>query len=479
MNLKENKKILVLLIFLIILFMALIIYLSYFTIFEAQDIVDHPANRRESLKISEIKRGNIYDSEGEFLAYTEGEEYKYKRIYTHPVIYSHVIGYSSKIRGNTGIEASYNKYILGKSQPEIMKNIRAFFESDYDSKFGNDIYLTTNTAIQGKVRELISETGEKGAAVVMNPKTGEVLSLVSYPDFNTETIERDYAAIVEKNEGAFYNSAMQGGFTPGSIQKVISTAAIIESGVDQNYEDLGEESAGGYPIRNAGGRKYGQIDLQDAFIFSVNTYFASKAMEIGNEKMGEVAEKFLYNKSIDFDLNTQNVKFNKSTYNYEDWDKQALAAAAIGQSDISVTPLHMCMVASTIANEGKMMKPYLVSKVTESNGTEIFTNAPEELIQSVTPETANEIKNMMIEAVRIGSGKSAALRSVQVAGKTGTAERSQEKTINNAWFIGFAPAEDPQIAVAVVIENVEFLGGEIAAPIARDIISFSLQELSK
>ncbi|MDO5040981.1 MAG: penicillin-binding protein 2 [Peptoniphilus sp.] len=479
MKLKENKKILVLLIFLILLFMSLIVYLSYFTIFEAQNIVDHPANRRENLKIAGIKRGSIYDSRGEVLAHTEGERYKYKRVYTYPVIYSHVVGYSSKIRGNTGIEASYNKYILGESQPELLKNIKAFFDSDYESYTGDDIYLTTNTAIQQKVRDLLSETGEKGAAVVMNPKTGEVLSLVSYPDFNAGTIERDYAAIVEKNEGAFYNSAMQGGFTPGSIQKVVSSAAIIESGINRNYEDTGEESAGGYPIRNSGGKKYGEIDLKDAVTFSVNTYFASKAIEVGSEKMGEVAERFLYNKAIDFDLNTQNVKFNKSSYNYKNWDKQALAASAIGQSDISVTPLHMCMVASAIANEGKMMKPYLVSKVIDSEGKEVLTKEPEELIQSVSPEVAEEIKSMMIEAVRVGSGKSAALRSVQVAGKTGTAERSQEKTINNAWFIGFAPAEDPQVAVAVVIQNVQFLGGEIAAPIARDIISFSLQELSK
>lgn len=479
MNIKENRKILILLVFLIALFISLIIYLSYFTIFKAPNIVEHPANKREALKIAQIKRGNIYDNKGEILAYSDGEKYKYQRHYNYPYSYAHVVGYSNKVRGNSGIESSYNKYLLGKNEPDIVRSFKAFFKSDYDKDTGDSIYLTTNTAIQERSRQLLEEVGEKAAIVVMNPKTGEVLSLVSYPDFNLETIERDYAAIVEKNEGSFYNSAMQGGFTPGSIQKIVSAASIIENGIDQSYEDTGEEDAGGYPIKNAGGKTYGKIDLNDAITFSVNTYFANKAVVLGQEKMGETAEKFLFNKDIDFDLNTTNVKFSKSKFNYQSWDKQALAAASIGQADVTVTPLHMAMIASTIANDGKMMKPYIVSKVVGQDGEEVMTRQPEMLVQSVSKETANQIKDMMINSVNRGTSKAARLRSFQIAGKTGTAERSKEKTINNAWFVGFAPADDPQIAVAVIVENVEYLGGEIAAPIAKDIIRFSLNELNK
>jgi peptidoglycan glycosyltransferase len=479
MNFKENRKILILLIFLIVLFMSLIIYLSYFTIFQAPNIVDHPANKREALKIAGIKRGGIYDRRGEILAYSDGEKYKYQRHYTHPTSYAHVVGYSSKVRGNSGIESSYNKYLLGKTDPDIVRSFKAFFNSDFDKDTGDNVYLTTDTAIQERSREILDQLGEKAAIVVMNPKTGEILSLVSYPDFNLETIERDYAAIVEKNEGSFYNSAMQGGFTPGSIQKIISAASIIENGIDQDYKDTGEEEAGGHPIRNAGGKSYGNIDLNDAITFSVNTYFANKAIVLGKEKMGETAENFLFNKEINFDLNTGNVKFSKSRFNYEQWDNQALAAASIGQADVTVTPLHMAMIASTIANDGKMMRPYLVSKVVAQDGSEVMTRQPEELIQSVSPETANQIKDMMVNSVNRGTSKSARLRSFQIAGKTGTAERSKEKTINNAWFVGFAPADDPQVAVAVIVENVEYLGGEIAAPVAKDIIRFSLNELNK
>ncbi|WP_138159193.1 peptidoglycan D,D-transpeptidase FtsI family protein [Peptoniphilus catoniae] len=479
MNIKENRKILILLVFLIALFMSLIIYLSYFTVFKSAEVINHPANRREALKRAKIKRGNIYDRKGELIAYSEGEEYKYTRHYNYPESYSHLVGYSSKVIGNSGIEASYNKYLLGATQSDVLKSIRAFLDKNYDKDAGDSLYLTTNTSIQEKARELLSETGEKGAIVVMNPKTGEVLSMVSYPDFNLETIERDYAAIVERNEGSFYNSAMQGGFAPGSIQKIVSAAAIIESGVNRSYKDTGEETAGGYPIKNAGGKEYGNIDLKDAFTYSVNTYFANKSIAIGKEQMGKTAEDFYYNKSIDFDLNTSNSKLNKSTYNYESWDNQALASASIGQADVSVTPLHMCMVVSAIANNGKMMQPYLVSKVVSSDGSDILTKEPTELVQSVSPEVASEIKDMMIDSVNRGTGKSARLRSVQVAGKTGTAERSTEKVINNAWFVGFAPADDPQIAVAVVIENVQYLGGEIAAPMAKEIMQFSLEELSR
>ena len=474
MNIKENRRMLVVLVGLIIMFLGLIFYLSYFTIFEAKEIVKHPANRRDAIKVAALKRGTIVDRNGEVLAQTEGEKYKYTRVYPHPRAYAHIVGYSSKTKGSSGLEASYSKQLLGIEGSGTLKSIRAFFNNKVDSDVGNDLTLTTSTKIQQYIRDKLAESGEKGAAVVMNPKTGEILGMVSYPDFNIQNIDSDYSAIVERNNGAFFNNAIQGGYAPGSIFKIISTAAIIESGIDQKYKDTGEEEILGRAIKNAGGKEYGDLNLNKAFTHSVNTYFANKVAEVGKDKFVEVAERFMMNKKVDFDLNTKTTYLAKSSFNSSNWDQHALASAGIGQADILTTPLEMCMVASAIANEGKMMAPYLVSNIKSPEGSNIFTREPQVLSEAVSPEVAKQIGDMMVNVVRSGSGKTAKIRRAQVAGKTGTAQISKDADKYNAWFVGYAPAKDPEVAVAVIIQNVEKFGGEIAAPIAGDIINYSL-----
>lgn len=477
MDIKENRKILALLVALILLFMSLIAYLSYFTVFQAEEIIDNPANRRGMIQIAKIKRGTIYDRNGEILASSEGEQGKYTRNYPFNNLYSHIVGYSNKVVGNTALESSFNKELLGMNNPIDFSTIKSLVNKSYKKDLGNDLHLTLNTNIQEKARDLLDDLGEKGSIVVMNPKTGEILSMVSYPDFNPNTVEKDYSKIVDEDNGAFYNKSIQGGYAPGSTFKIITASSIIENGINQKYKDTGEESFGEHSIRNAGGEVYGNIDLEDAFTNSVNTYFANKAMELGNIKLGTSAESFMFNKKIDFDLDTSTSKFSVSKFPYKDYGREALAASGIGQATINATPLQMALVTSTIANEGKMMQPYIVQQVVRNDGHVIKDRKAEVLAEPIKPETANEIKDMMINVVKRGSGKSARLRSTLVAGKTGTAQRSAEKDIYDAWFVGFAPADDPQVAVAIVVQNVNRLGGQVAAPIARDIISYSLREL--
>lgn len=474
MNLKENRKILVLLIFLILLFMSLIFYLSYFTIFVAGDLKDHPANRRDSIEESGIKRGDILDRDGNVLAYSDGEQYKYERHYTYPVIYSHVVGYSNKVTGKAGIESKYNKYLLGEEGSKTLKSLKSFFDKGISPNTGDNVVLTTHTGLQQKSRDLLHDTGESGAIVAMNPKTGEILSMVSYPDFNSQTVDKDQAAIVEQNQGAFYNRATQSLFPPGSTFKIVTAAALLESDVDQNYKDTGEEASGGHPIRNAGQKVYGNVNLNSAFTYSVNTYFANKAMAMGKDHFGSVAEKFMFNKKFDFDLNTKVSKFD-----YSKWDDQALASAGIGQGDVLATPLQMCMVTSAIANDGNIMQPYIVSQVLSPDGSVVLNVEPEVLSNATSEENAKLIKDMMVNVVNKGSGKPARLRSVQVAGKTGTAQKTTGGSTNDAWFVGFAPADDPEICVAVVIQNVEDYGGKVAAPIAAKVIDYALRNMKE
>ena len=474
MNIKENRKILILLVFLIVLFMSLILYLSYFTIFEAADLKDHPANRRDAMEQAAIKRGSILDRNGEVLAYSEGEKYKYKRIYNYPIIYSHVVGYSSKILGRSGIEAKYNKYLLGEVGSPTLKAIKSFFNKKLDPDTGDNVILTTDTPLQERARDLLYKSGESGAIIVMSPKTGQIYSMVSYPDINSQTIEKDAAAIVEQNNGAFYNRATQSRFPPGSTFKIVTATALLESDINQNYKDTGTEDLGGHPIKNAGENVYGNINLNTAFTYSVNTYFANKAIEMGKDHLGEVAEKYMFNRKFDFDLN-----MNPSICNYKKWDKQALASAGIGQADVLATPLEMCMVASTVANGGKMMKPYLVSSVVSPDGSKVLTREPEVLSEVMNEEQANKIRDMMVNVVNKGSGREARLRKVQVAGKTGTAQKSVKDGTNDAWFVGFAPAKDPQVCVVVLLQNVKDYGGKVAAPIAADVIDYALKNMKE
>lgn len=477
MDIKENKRLLIVLIGLIVMFLGLIFYLSYFTVFEAKKIVDNPANRRGALQVAGIKRGTIQDRNGVILAQTEGEKYKYYRNYPYPRAYSHIVGYSSITKGRSGLEASYNSQLLGIDTPKTLKNLKAFFNKDYDKDVGNNLVLTTNTNIQQYIRDKLAETGEKGAIVVMNPKTGEILGMASYPDFNIQNIDADYSAIVEQNNGAFFNNAIQGGYAPGSTFKIITAAAILESGIDQSYTDTGEEEILGRAIKNAGGKKYGELNLDEAFTFSVNTYFANKVVKVGKDKFTEVANRFMMNKKVDFDLNTNSTYLATSSFDSESWDQQALASAGIGQADVLTTPLEMCMVASAIANEGKLMAPYLVSRITSQNGEEVYSREPEVLSEAVSPEIAKKISEMMLHVVQNGSGKEAKIRRELVAGKTGTAQKSADSDNYNAWFVGFAPYDDPQVAIAVVIQDVDQLGGEVAAPIAGEILNYSLGEM--
>lgn len=472
MKFKENRKILILLVFLILLFMSLIFYLSYFTIFLSADIKEHPANRRDALEEASIKRGSILDRDGDVLAYSDGEEYKYERHYAYPVIYSHVVGYSNKVTGKAGIESKYNKYLLGENGSQTLKSLKSFFNKKLDPKAGDNVVLTTNTGLQQKSRDILDKSGESGAIVAMNPKTGEILSLVSYPDFNSQTVDKDQAAIIEQNNAAFYNRATQSLFPPGSTFKIVTAAGILENDINQNYKDTGEESSGGHAIRNSGQKVYGNVDLNEAFTFSVNTYFANKAMSLGKDKFGEIAEKFMFNKKFDFDLS-----MNTSKFKYQNWDKQAVASAGIGQGDVLATPLQMCMVASTVANGGKMMKPYIVNSVVANDGSTILKHEPEVLSEVMDEKNADLIKDMMINVVNRGSGKSARIRRAQVAGKTGTAQKSSQTPTNDAWFVGFAPADDPKICVAVVIQNVEDFGGKVAAPMAAEVIDYALKNM--
>ncbi len=468
---KERSRILILLSGLIVLSLSLIVYLSYFIIFEAEAVKKHPANRRASIVESEIQRGSIYDCNGEVLAYSEGEPGNYTRINNFPNLYSHIIGYSHPSLGKSGLESSYNDYLLNRNGNQTLKQMSNFLRDD--KKMGNNLVLTIDTRVQSKARDLLSNAAEKGSIVLMNPKTGEIYAMVSLPDYNVMTISEDWDSINQSKDGVLLNRSISGAYPPGSTFKIITAAALLENkDIKQSYLDEGVQVINGREFSNAGGKEYGSVNLKAAFSYSLNTYFVSKGVELGQQKLGSEADKFMFNQKIPFDLKVKNSIFDYS----KRMDNTKLAASSIGQGDVLATPLNMAMVASAVANEGKMQKPILVSRVEDPKGATIWENKKEVLKESLTPEIAEELKDLMIAVVREGNGGNASLRNYQVAGKTGTAENASGK--NHAWFVGFAPANDPELAVAVIIEESGSTGGKAAAPVARDLILYAKNNLN-
>lgn len=469
MNKSELKRIVILMAGLIALFLGAIIYLSYFYIFEADTVRNHPSNRRGYIEEAQIKRGDIYDRNGELLATSKGEPGHYHREYSYPILYSHIIGYSHPSLGKSGLEASRNDDLLNRNSNRAIVLISNWLSNKKQD--GNSLILTIDTQVQSKARELLEENAERGSIVVMNPKTGEIYALVSLPDFNAMSVAEDWNSLQENKAGALLNRSINGRYPPGSTFKVITAASILEGNMDLNYEDKGIQTIDGRDFKNAEGAVYGNVDLKDAMTHSVNTYFVSKGAALGKDKLGSTADQFYFNKKIPFDL-----PVSPSVFDYKNnIPKTTLAASAIGQGDVLVTPLHMAMVASAVANDGKMMEPILVREVEDPKGKSIRKHDAKVLQESIGEETAKTLNEYMISVVENGTGKRAAMRRTKVAGKTGSAENASGE--NHAWFIGYAPANDPQVAVSVIVEQAGRSGGSIAAPMARDIMAYALNNI--
>lgn len=453
-----NKRLVFVMIFFVILFMFLTLYLVYFQLFKAKAIADDSHNRRLWLNEDLVKRGSIYDRNGNVLAYSQKDESgKQVRIYNYPESSAPVTGYSSTTYGKTGIEKSYNKELLAISG----ENFSQFRKMVVKNDTGNDLHLSIDQNIQNIIFNYLK--GYKGSCVVMNPSTGQVLAMVSTPSFNPNTLDNDWNNLIQTTDGRLVNRATQGLYRPGSAFKIVTAASILDNKIDTGYNDEGSEIVQGYEIKNYGDQVFGSLDLRGAFINSANTYFANKAINLGKDELAKTSESFAFNKDYKFDLDK-----NKSVIPFKDLNEADLAMTGFGYGKTQVTPLHMTMVTSAIANNGLMMKPRIVDKITNKEGDTVF-EAEEELLSKATSEkTANTIRDLMVEVVNSGTGRAAYLDWVQLAGKTGTADKADGNI--DAWFVGFAPAYEPKIAFAIVIEDSQGTGGEVAAPIAGNII---------
>lgn len=455
---KKDRRIIHLCVLMGLLFLSICVYLTLFVLMPPKEVQNSPYDTRQWELEQRQERGRFLDRDGEVLADNAEDG---TRVYPKGALYTHVLGYSSRTYGRTLLEAGYNNQLLNLQSGNLTDVITMLSTE----RRGADITLTIDHDLQAYAASRLGN--QHGAVVALDPATGEVLALYSNPTFdpNLSALNKNFSTLVEDEENApFLARAVSGRYAPGSTFKVLVAAAALEAGLeDFTFSDTEEEvSFDGTMIRNFGGKTYGELDLKTAFVKSSNTAFASLGEQLGYEDLLKTAEAFGFNESPKFDLPVADSTAPRSVKG-----AGKLAQTAIGQGELLATPLQMATVAATVANDGKRMQPYLVSEVTYPNGFRVKSSAKSQG-RAVSESVAQTLQEWMKAVVTEGTG-TAARASVGIAGKTGTAQ-NERADADHAWFIGFAPAEEPNIAVCVLLEYAGRTGGDAAAPIARDIL---------
>ncbi|WP_049691081.1 peptidoglycan D,D-transpeptidase FtsI family protein [Anaerococcus jeddahensis] len=454
-----NKRLIYVMMLFIVMFLLIVLYLVYFQLFRAQTLAENNHNKRNWANENEIKRGNIYDRNGKVLVYNDKDENGNRiRVYNNGIINSAFTGYNSVKYGKSGLEKTYNNELLNISDQPTSK-IRDMVEK---TGVGNNLNLTIDQTIQEIAYNSLGD--HIGSIVVMDPRNGEVLAMVSKPSYDPNTLDQDWNTLIQNNDAPLLNRSSQGAYRPASTMKIVSSDVILRSGINTNFNDTGTVKIQNYEIKNYGDYSYGNVNLRTALINSLNTYFAAKVNEIGKKPYKEVAEKYMFNKNYKFDLEKLNAKIPFDELNQVD-----MAMTGFGYGKTRVTPLHMAMIASTIANDGKMMQPKLVKNVVNKDGKVVKESKSEVLSDVTSSDIANTIRDYMVDVVNYGTANKAYLQSIQIAGKSGTVDKKGGGV--DVWFVGFAPAYDPKLAFAIVIEDSDEVAGEITVPIGGEMIN--------
>lgn len=453
--------------FFALLFLSMSIYLCIYVKQNEQSLLNNSYNARQALLASENTRGTIFDRNGEVLASTKTVNGTEERNYPYDNLFSHVVGYCQK--GKTGIESAANYYLINSNVALSQK-----VENDVSGKKnpGNNVYTTLDTGLQQIASDALGMY--RGAVVVSEVKTGRILAMVSKPDFDPNTIVEDWDDYIaadadssSKKSTVLLNRATQGLYPPGSTFKIITALEYIRENNDTtqyHFNCHGRFTYGNTTIQCYHGTNHGEINFLESFAQSCNSSFANMGVALNRDSYGETLKNLMFGEKLPFDYNyaISNVSVDSSVSDDD------MIQISIGQGKAQITPLHLNMITNAIGNNGILMKPQLLSKAVSADGTTLKEYDIQEYKKLMSQSEADKLTELMVAVVNEGTAKKLISNDYQAAGKTGSAEYNGVKEDSHAWFTGFAPAEDPQISVTIIIESIGS-GGDYAAPIAKRI----------
>lgn len=465
------------------LFAALLVAATVVQFVQAPSLRARSDNRRTLLDNYSRERGSIILGDQQIALSTPvDDELKFLRQYPQPLLYSHVTGYYSYLVGaGGGLEGSEDGILSGSSDSLFYRRISDLLTGRQPT--GASIVVTVNPKAQEAASKALGN--QRGAVVALNPKTGAILAMVSHPQYDPNTlashdlksVEAAWKDLNADPDKPLVNRAIAGNlYPPGSVFKIVTASAALSTGsVNESTPipapgsmDLPDTSV---PLPNYDQKACGpnnQTTLQHALEISCNTAFGWLGLKIGGDALRDQAAKFGFGETLSIPMRVTPSSI-PATLN-----RPQTAQSAIGQYDVRVTPLQVAMTTAAIANKGAVMRPYIVAQTLASNLDVIDQTQPQQLSQAVSPEIASTLTGMLVSVVDTGTGTPAKIAGVRVAGKTGTAQQGEGRP-PHAWFTAFAPADDPQVAVAVVVEDggnagSEAAGGKLAGPIAKAVM---------
>jgi penicillin-binding protein A len=478
----------------LVLLAALIVGTTYWQTWANAGLADRQDNAIRLVAQFTIKRGKIYAADGRTLLATnvtrrvDGRTLYFRRYPTGP-LFADVVGYSTESRSRAGLERSYNDFLTGANA-----NLDTVFRSTLDklrgsTVTGNNLILTIRPNLQALAYRLLR--GKCGAVVALEPSTGRVLAMATYPTYNPNLIERRFRQATRTTlpcGAPLLNRATAGKYQPGSTFKMVTASAALDTGrytPESPFYDPGYCIEYGKRVRNAGNPEapetFGSVNLTTGFEHSINSVFCNIGKTLGAGTIIRYADRYGFYKVPPLET-PENERVASGLYNRgrlffpkHPQTQVDPGRLAFGQERLQVTPLQMAMVAAAIANHGVLMRPHLIERIMSPGGHVVAHMKPTRLAQPIKRQTADELTHMMELAVEGGTGTAARITGVRVAGKTGTAETGRAN-INTTWFAAFAPAEAPKIAIAVVVENqAGGFGGTVAAPIAKQVMEALLR----
>ncbi len=456
---------------LLLAFVAQALLLAYWQVWMGPQLARDPRNPRLLLAEERVERGAILDRYLRPLAQTRRGTRRFVREYPTGPLFAHLVGYRHLRLGKAGLEAALDGLLMGVTERTVWAEFRDL--AGGRPRRGFDVVLTVDEEIQRIAYRALG--GRPGAVVALDPRDGAILALVSSPSFDPNALERDWEVLRTDPAHPLLNRATHGLYPPGSTFKVVTMAAALSrktASPGARFFCPGSVVVRHRPIADYGGRGHGWVSLRDALVWSCNVTFVQVGMRVGGEVLREFAVAFGLGDAPAFELPSSAGHLPGP----EEVAGEGAAQVSFGQGSLLVTPLQMALVSATIARGGVRLKPYVVAQVRTDTGqvVERHRDRPGERI--LAEVVASVLRDTMVEVVARGTGRLAAIPGVAVAGKTGTATVPDGPP--HAWFIGFAPADHPRVAVAVLVEH-GGTGGQISAPIARAVMERALERVPR